>query len=154
LNRESFHVSRNAKDFHGRALELFNFDKLLEVLEKLPAKSQAQERLRELQGLITPLRELHTQFKNLDEKLPPLVGDLFEYACESLVTLTQHDVKLLLEELRLSSSTVPFLKLKQLLEKKRVKWKGDLLQQGILQQGNNPDNSKDALKERLKKLLE
>ncbi|MES2345048.1 MAG: hypothetical protein V4494_03820, partial [Chlamydiota bacterium] len=134
-------------------LELFNFDKLLEVLEKLPAKSQAQERLQQLQGLIIPLKELHAQFKNLEEKLPPLVGDLFEYAYESLVTLTEHDVKLLLQELQRSPSSLPFLKLQQLLEKKGVKWKGDLLQQGILQQGKNPDNSKDALKERLRKFL-
>jgi hypothetical protein len=134
-------------------LELFKFEKLLEVLEKLPARVQAQERLQQLQGLIVPLKELQTQLENLEQKLLPLVGDLFTYAYESLVTLTERDVEELLQELQRSPSTPPFFKLQKLLEKKGVKWKGDLLQQGILQQGNNPDNSKDALKKRLKKFL-
>jgi hypothetical protein len=131
-------------------IELFNFNALLEVLENLPHQSKGLELVRQLE---TSIKALHTQFQQLEQKIEPLVGDLFQYAYESLTTLTEKNIEDLLTRLNKTPSSHPFLRIQQILEHKGVKWKGDLLKESILQQGEKPDNSKEALQKRLEAFI-
>ncbi len=130
-------------------LEKYKFDKTLQILNYLSADSQAEELLSRLRQHKTSVENLKIQAQNLEEKLESLVGDLFTYAVEGLAALTADDIKVMFEECGEDPSESPLSKITEMLANQGIKWKGDLVQKGILQQGDKPDNSKVALKARL-----
>jgi hypothetical protein len=134
-------------------LDLFHFANLMYLLNLIPDGIKAAELVARLKNYKPTIEDIDSKFKELEDKLEHLTGDLFKHAYEGLSTLTVADLKLMLQEWGEGMESGPFLKIQRLLELKGIRWKGDLITQGILEQGVAPNNSKEALKTRLTELL-
>ena len=124
-------------------------EKVFQPLNFLPDKAPAKELILRLKRLKTTSQELNKLTQNLETA----VGDLFQPVSESLATLTAKDIEDMFKDWDEDPSNSPFSKITEILTSRGIKWKGDLIQKGILQQGDKPDNSKDALKARIESLI-
>jgi len=136
-----------------KPLDTFACANLLQTLKSLPENAQAARLVNQLKTSIPLIEETSAKITDLEDQLNELTGDLFKDTCESLSTVTAAVLNNMFQAWGKATDDGPFLRIQTLFKKQGILWKGDLIHTGILQQGQEPDNSLVALTTRLSTLL-
>lgn len=148
-DKEKQAVFTQLRESYGK-VESLNLDFIKQVIDLLPEQAVAEDVVTELKKKKNSCDQILKTQRNLQEKIQSLVGDLFSEAIESLPGVGEEDIQDVLQTCGKKIEGSALSTLQQVFKQKDIWWKGDVIAKGLWQL---PNNSKEALKQRLIQLL-